>query len=135
MSHSISGSCLCGGVSFEIRKEHRKVTFCHCSLCRKHNSNSFASVSVRTEHVSIEGEEHIKWYVDSQNASRGFCSSCGTSLFWKSGRPELADYIDVAAGAIDTQEKLSGGKHIFCKSKGSYYEISDGLPKFDEGAD
>ncbi|MGH1350415.1 MAG: GFA family protein [Methyloligellaceae bacterium] len=133
MSNFISGSCLCKQVTFTISKEAGKVIFCHCSLCRKHNSSFFASVGVRADKVEIKGDENIRWYLDSSNASRGFCINCGTSLFWKSGREKYAMYLDIAAGAIDTPEKLKGEKHIYCASKAGYYSISDNLPKFDEG--
>jgi hypothetical protein len=31
------GSCLCGGVRFEITAPFRRANLCHCSRCRKHS--------------------------------------------------------------------------------------------------
>jgi len=31
----LKGSCLCGGIRFEITGMHSKVVVCHCSGCRK----------------------------------------------------------------------------------------------------
>ena len=31
----LKGSCLCGGIRFEITGKHSKVVICHCSRCRK----------------------------------------------------------------------------------------------------
>ena len=39
---TIKGSCLCGGVRFEIDAA-RSLTFCHCSNCRKLSGAAFAS--------------------------------------------------------------------------------------------
>jgi hypothetical protein len=32
----LAGSCLCGGVRFEIRGPFLRANHCHCSRCRKH---------------------------------------------------------------------------------------------------
>ena len=61
---------------------------------------------------------------------RGFCSVCGSTLFW---RPDIEGYewISVAMGlfAQSTGRKLA--KHTFVNEKGDYYELSDGLLQGD----
>jgi len=32
---TICGSCLCGGVQYEILGELSDAAFCHCSMCRR----------------------------------------------------------------------------------------------------
>ena len=39
----LTGSCLCGGVQYEIDTEIGKITACHCSLCRKMSGSAFSS--------------------------------------------------------------------------------------------
>ena len=34
---TIGGSCLCGGVRFEVDLPFRRANHCHCSFCRKHS--------------------------------------------------------------------------------------------------
>jgi hypothetical protein len=34
--HPVSGSCLCGGVRFELTPPFGPASFCHCGNCRKH---------------------------------------------------------------------------------------------------
>lgn len=36
-----SGSCLCGGVQFEIHGALTDVLNCHCSMCRKLHASAF----------------------------------------------------------------------------------------------
>jgi len=57
---------------------------------------------------------------------RGFCSVCGSSLFWD---PIRKDVIGVAMGAFDTPTLTHLAIHIFVSEKGDYYEIADGLPQ------
>ncbi len=57
---AIKGSCLCGGIRFEIDAA-RSLTFCHCSNCRKLSGAAFASyVHVDADKFRfIAGEELI----------------------------------------------------------------------------
>ena len=60
----IRGSCLCGGVRFEIAQASGPFELCHCSRCRKASGSAFVSgLGVRREHFRfIEGEELIRTY-------------------------------------------------------------------------
>ena len=37
MPDVVAGSCLCGGVRFEVTLPFRRASHCHCSRCRKHS--------------------------------------------------------------------------------------------------
>src|SRR6202161_1513969 len=37
------GSCLCGGIQYELSSELRGTTHCHCSMCRKAHGAAFAT--------------------------------------------------------------------------------------------
>ena len=46
---AIRGSCLCGGVTFEIEKAVGPMEFCHCNRCRKlSGSNAILGIGVNT---------------------------------------------------------------------------------------
>ncbi|BCH58497.1 hypothetical protein RvVAR0630_11210 [Agrobacterium vitis] len=79
--------------------------------------------------IEIDGSETISWYQSSEKVRRGFCSVCGTSLFFD---PPARDWIAVAMGAFDgpTQTRLK--MHIFVADKGDYYDIADGLPQNEQ---
>jgi hypothetical protein len=55
----ISGSCLCGGVTYRGTEIRGPYVYCHCSGCRKANGTAFAAnIAVPTAGFSIEtGEE------------------------------------------------------------------------------
>jgi hypothetical protein len=87
-------------------------------------------VNVRRDALTIYGSEHVKWYQSSEKVQRGFCSNCGSTLFWS---PTIAgyDWIAVAMGLLDTPSGLRLAKHTFVGDKGDYYDITDGLPQSD----
>lgn len=120
------GSCLCGKVSFQIKGQLGDSDACHCSQCRKQSGHYWASVDVRKQDLGLSGEEHLSWYQSSEKVRRGFCSTCGSFLFWD---PIFKDRIGVAMGALDSPTGTKLSMHIFTADKGDYYSIDDGLPQ------
>ncbi len=122
------GSCQCGGVSFEITGELRPVVACHCSQCRKTSGHFWAATTAPSDNIEIQGYTYLKWFRASPTARRGFCCNCGSSMFW---HEVGTDEWSIAAGCFDT-ELPALSRHIHTASKGSYYEIADGLPQEPE---
>ena len=126
MSEIHTGACLCGAVTYEVSGALRPVRFCHCVQCRKQSGHFFAATSAPISAISITGEDQIAWYESSQRAKRGFCRHCGSALFWRhNGFSDMS----ILAGSLDEPTGLTAERHIFCSSKGDYYEIGDGLPQ------
>lgn len=48
----ITGSCLCGGIQYEVTGEPMKRVMCHCENCRKFTGSSFMANSFMKESVS-----------------------------------------------------------------------------------
>ena len=122
------GSCLCGKVSFVVEGELPNPVACHCTSCRKHTGHFEASADVEREAVTIEGAENLTWYHQTK-VRRGFCSTCGSSLFFDPLDKEKNKWIGVSMGAFDGPTKVKLAQHIFVSEKGDYYEICDGLPQ------
>ncbi|MFL5813764.1 MAG: GFA family protein [Bdellovibrionia bacterium] len=119
------GSCLCGAVSFEVQGKLPAPSACHCTQCRKHSGHFEASTDVPRSEVTFRGQEQVTWY-RTENVRRGFCSTCGSSLFWDA---DGKDWIALAMGAFDTPTETQLRMHIYVANKGDYYEIADGLPQ------
>jgi hypothetical protein len=74
-------------------------------------------------------ESGLNWYEASEIAKRGFCGTCGATLFW---RAHGANYIAIAAGSIDGPTGLTTRAHIFVADKGDYYDLDEALPQYPE---
>lgn len=120
------GSCLCGAVSFEVAAPLNPPDACHCSQCRKQSGHYWASTDVARADLTIHGAEKLTWFRSSEKVRRGFCSTCGSALFWD---PVRKDLVGVAMGAFDQPTDTRLGIHIFVAEKGDYYDIADGLPQ------
>jgi hypothetical protein len=121
------GSCLCGAVTFQVESDLRGPDACHCTTCRKHSGHYFVSTDVAASAVTIHGEDNVSWYQSSEKVRRGFCSTCGSSLFWN---PLHRDWIGIAMGAFDGPTETHLHVHIYVSDKGDYYEIADGVPQY-----
>ena len=64
MDEPLRGSCLCGGVRFEVTAPFRRANHCHCSRCRKH-SGTFGLTQGRVPREGfrlVAGEALIRVY-------------------------------------------------------------------------
>jgi len=117
------GSCNCGAVRWQVDGPLREIIACHCSQCRKQTGLYYAATSAADKDLTIEGDG-LQWYEASDFARRGFCSICGSALFWKRNG---GDKTSILAGSIDGETDLRIAEHIFVAEKPEWYEITDDL--------
>jgi len=115
------GRCLCGAVTFSVDSEKRDVGACHCSMCRRWAGGPFMVVDAG-DAVTFEGEDSISVYKSSEWGERGFCSKCGTNLFWRMA--DRSHYV-VSAGALEESDGLVLTHEIFVDEKPSFYDFAN----------
>jgi hypothetical protein len=125
-----TGSCLCGGVKFELNGELDDVIACHCTQCRKQSGHYWASTHTSDADLHFTARRTLRWYRSSPDIQRGFCNACGSTLFWKR---DGSDRTSVCVGTIDGKTGLKLGGHIFLDDAGDYYEIAGGSYRKPQG--
>jgi hypothetical protein len=113
---------------FQVEGEIPAPDACHCTACRKSSGHFFVSADVSRAALTVTGEEHVRWYQSSEKVRRGFCGTCGSTLFWD---PPARDWTGIAMGAFDGATGTHLHVHVYAGEKGDYYEISDGVPQFE----
>jgi len=59
-SSAVRGSCMCGGMVFEVSGRRSDIAFCHCSLCRKVSGvGSNATITVDFDGMKWISGEHL----------------------------------------------------------------------------
>ena len=124
-----TGSCLCGAIRFQVKGDLKDPVACHCSMCRRQTGHYDAATEVQKSDLTIEGEDRVSWYQSSEKVRRGFCSNCGSHLFFD---PPARDWISIAMGAFDKPTGTKLALHIFVADKGDYYDIADGVPQNEQ---
>jgi len=97
-------------------------------MCRKQTGHFLAAVNVKKKDLALRGEDKVGWYQSSEQVRRGFCTVCGSTLFWAPVMPDY-QYIAIAMGLFDTPTGVRIRKHTFVGEKGDYYDIDDGAPR------
>ena len=80
-----------------------------------------------TDGIEItKGEDSVGWYKSSDWAERGFCKTCGSTLFYR-----LLDggLIMGESGSFDMPKGLKITEHYFIDEKPDYYDVTDDAPK------
>lgn len=127
----VEGGCLCGAVTYRIEGELRPVIACHCGQCRKTSGHFVAATAADNDSLEVnDAEEALRWYRSSAFAQRGFCSRCGSSLFW---RHDDRSYTAIMAGTLDGDTGLQTEAHIFTADKGDYYPLDPAIPHYPAG--
>jgi len=128
----LRGSCLCGGVRYEISGPVSYPLNCHCSMCRKAHGAAFRSrARVKADDFRwTQGAELVTYYESSPGNHRGFCRMCGSPLLSRFDNDPRS--YGVPLGALDDDPGIKPGFHVFVASKAPWYDITDELPQFAE---
>jgi hypothetical protein len=129
---AIGGSCLCGGVRFEVDLPFLRANHCHCSLCRKH-SGTFGLTQGRVPREQfrlLKGEELLRVYEPEGGIARKvFCIVCGSSIFggfWPEG-----EEVSIRLGSLDGDPEIRPQYHSFVDSRAPWDELpEDGRPRY-----
>jgi len=123
---TVSGGCLCGAVRYEVSGPLRGVLVCHCSECRRWSGQPWAATAARREDFVLLSDTALRWVESPKSdarASRGFCSECGSCLFWNApGR----DTISIGAGSLDPPTGLQIVSHVYADQGADYEPVPDG---------
>jgi hypothetical protein len=129
---TLRGSCLCGGVKFELNEAPETLRYCHCDSCKK-LSGGAATVNGRVPSSSIrilEGEELLQTFQPAEGSSKTFCLACGSNLF--GGGWPSSETASVRATALDDALDARPSAHIFVRSVAAWETLpADGLDRFE----
>jgi hypothetical protein len=129
----LRGTCLCGGLRYEVAGSLHRVIHCHCSMCRKATGAAFRTrAGVNTDEFRwTQGEALLGRYESSPGQTRTFCTVCGATLitFFR----DYPNTLGLALGTLDDDPGVRAVAHVHVASKAPWFEIADDLPQFAEG--
>jgi hypothetical protein len=127
------GSCLCGGVRYELDGELGPIALCHCGMCRKASGTAFASNASISRHAFrlVAGAELVRQYESSAGSRRCFCGTCGSPIFSESA--EMPDHVRLRLGLLDDDPGARPAYHFAVNFKAPWWTITDALPQLELG--
>jgi hypothetical protein len=129
----LTGSCLCGSVTYQARAPFLRFAHCHCGRCRKATGTGHASnIYVNPAHFEwVTGRELAKRFdlPTARSFSTTFCTACGSPLphHTRSGREMV-----IPAGSLDVAPGMSPQARIFWDSRVEWDGSADGVPTAGE---
>jgi hypothetical protein len=125
-----TGSCLCGGVRYEIDAELGPIDVCYCQQCRKAQGGPLATnAPVPTAAFRVTaGAELLRAFASSPSEQRVFCRRCGSPII--SRRSDVPAVVRVRVGTINEPLRVRPAGHYHTASKCNWWEIRDDLPQF-----
>jgi hypothetical protein len=124
----ISGSCLCGGIQFEIHGDLPGIGQCHCSLCRKVSGvGSTATINIAAEQlVWRSGQDLVAEFQRPSGYGTSFCRVCGSPAP-DANRTQTRYGVPIGLlAAVPT----AIAEHTYVASKASWDVIGDDAPQY-----
>lgn len=118
---ALHGQCLCGAVSMNLWHKKPSMSVCHCSICRRWAGGPFMSLECH-QAPQIAGQEHVRTYASSEWAERGFCSICGTHLFYRLVKGE---FYAVPVGLFQEGGEWPFDLQVFIDQKPDNYQFAN----------
>jgi hypothetical protein len=128
---TVRGHCSCGQVEFVVENNFEYAFYCHCSRCRARTGSAFAAIAgIATDKLEvIAGSDHLLIEGECADGYGARCNLCHAFLF---AAVRERQYLHVALGVLSGSPNRVPDHHIYVGSKAPWFEITDGLPQYEE---
>lgn len=132
MAAPITGSCLCGAVTWSYSADPMFQAHCACDNCRHLSGAEHASfLAVPTESVSVAGETRsFDFKADSgATVTRHFCALCGTTVRITNER--MPQFTVLPAGGLDDISKFTPQMFVYHAKAATWDKAGTGCATFE----
>jgi hypothetical protein len=123
------GSCFCGRVRYRIAPPAKFVVHDHCSMCRRIAGAPFVTWCgvLADQFELVAGEDALTTFASSAEATRQFCGTCGSHLFFRSSR--WPGEVHVTLATLADAEGLEPRAHVFYSDHVPWLDTAAALPR------
>jgi len=128
---TLHGQCSCGEVRFVVEDTFDYAFYCHCSRCRLRTGSAFAAIAgIGVDKVQVTaGSDHLLIEGECSDGYSARCSRCYAFLF---AVVRDRQYLHISLGTLVDTPSRAPDHHIYVGSKAPWFQITDGLPQYDE---
>ncbi|WP_417551596.1 GFA family protein [Marinomonas fungiae] len=133
MPYPISGSCQCGGVTYQLLAAPKMVVACHCKECQKLSTSAFSiTAMVDASDLVIQGElkDWSRVAESGNTAAAKFCPTCGNRIYHYD--PVKPEAIKLKPSNLSDTSIIQPTAHAWVSEKQGWYQIPDGVKVFDK---
>jgi hypothetical protein len=133
---TISGSCFCQAVQYELMSESQMQGLCYCTDCQRVGGSShWTSYAVTPSDFHLLQGTLTGYTYDpgsGREVTRHFCGTCGTQIMVQSDALGVAS---VNAMTLDEADRFIPRLNYFSDSAPGWCQVDHGLAKFEEMGD
>ena len=130
---NVSGSCLCGEVTFQVDGEVSAFHLCHCNRCRHSTGSAHASnIFTAQDNITwLSGEENIRRFElpQAKSFAKQFCVNCGSLLPYIN---RAGTSLVIPAGSLIDDPGVVPQDNIFWDERAPWYDAGTSSTKFAE---
>ena len=123
-----TGQCLCGAVTLSAEIPETSFLACQCGQCQRWTGGG-PLYAIGAQDVDFSGGDNIAEYFASEWGARGFCSKCGTTLYWRMRDREVTS---IAVGVLDKRDDLRLCEEIFSDCRPNWLPMVPGAAQSTE---
>ena len=127
----LTGSCLCGAISYAADTDIKMTINCHCTDCQKITGSVLGTqLFVMEEALTISGVPKVFEHTADSGSrlTKLFCDKCGAQVF--SRNSSRAGVIGIRAGSIAQKDVIQPTINIFCDSAVPSTPVDPALKSF-----
>jgi len=129
--YSLTGTCNCGAVRFEVTEPLIAANYCHCTRCQR-RTGAGASPNGRVAPDAfriVRGEDRLRsWDPPDEGAEKFFCGDCGSAMFSRTAEGR----VGVRLGVLDADPGVRPSSHSYTDYAAVWEPIADDLPRHPE---
>ena len=125
-----TGRCLCGDLAYAASGDLAPVINCHCGFCRRVHGAPFTTVAFlpASSLAQLPSSGEPSHFTTPLGNLRHFCRHCSTPVY--NTRPGI-DVACLVVSSLEEEFQPSPWFHVNTESKASWFEIGDGLPRYE----
>lgn len=123
------GRCYCGQVDYTVSGPLRDVVDCHCERCRRITGHHIAATQIDRANLTLNQSSTLQWFHpdDDPNVGYGFCSNCGSSMFWRES--DTCEQWSICAGTLDHPTGMKTSLILFADEAADYHRLDPDIEK------
>lgn len=123
MSGALAGQCMCGAVTVNATPTKGHITACNCENCQRWTSGVNFAFEVDGASARINGP--VKTISVQPWAERGFCSDCGSGLFYRvTADGPMKGLLKMSAGLFAGATGLPLGVEYYADERPGAFDLS-----------
>ncbi|MBN9332376.1 GFA family protein, partial [Devosia sp.] len=114
----------CGAVRYHATEMFDNSHICHCRMCQKAVGNIFAALVAAPREVITWTRGIPSRFRSSDHVDRGFCSKCGTPLFYED---ITGNRVNFTIGSLDHPELFPPGANTGNEGRVPWFDTLQGI--------